>query len=132
MMLDRSAEKNGDLPFATYAGKSRTFSEVREDADRIANFLASRGIKEGDRIAIFLPNVPHFPAVFFGALKAGAKVVTCNPMYKAGELNYQLFLTIQLSLQHAMKPSRELMLKLLLCVALSHSFLRQWLLLEDW
>ncbi|MHA2186750.1 MAG: long-chain-fatty-acid--CoA ligase [Candidatus Thorarchaeota archaeon] len=90
MMLDRSAEKYGNLPFTTYAGKSKTFSEVREDADRIANFLASRGIKEGDRVAIFLPNVPHFPTVFFGALKAGAKVVTCNPLYKAGELNYQL------------------------------------------
>jgi long-chain acyl-CoA synthetase len=89
-MLDRAADKDGDLPYTIYSGKSQTFSEVRENADRIANFLASRGIKEGDRVAVFLPNVPHYPPVFYGALKAGAKVVTCNPMYKAGELNYQL------------------------------------------
>ncbi|MFX1264500.1 MAG: AMP-binding protein, partial [Promethearchaeota archaeon] len=89
-MLDRAAEKSGNLPYTVFSGKSRTFSEVRETADRIANFLASRGIKEGDRVALFLPNVPHFPPAFFGALKAGAKVVTCNPMYKAGELRYQL------------------------------------------
>ncbi len=89
-MLDRAAEKSPDLPYATFMGKSKTFAEVREDADRIANFLVSQGIKQGDRVAIFLPNVPHYPPVFFGSLKAGAKVVTCNPLYKARELNYQL------------------------------------------
>jgi long-chain acyl-CoA synthetase len=89
-MLDRAAEKCGNLPFTVFMGKIQTFAEVKNHADRLANFLVSKGIKEGDRVAIFLPNVPHFPAVFFGALKAGAKVVTCNPMYKAGELNYQL------------------------------------------
>jgi len=89
-MLDRSAEKSGDLPYTVFMGKSQTFLEVHEQAERIANFLVSKGIKEGDRVAIFLPNVPHFPPVFFGALKAGAKVVTCNPLYKTGELNFQL------------------------------------------
>ena len=89
-MLDTVAEKNGNLPFTWYGGQTWTFSQVRKDADRVANFLASRGIKEGDMVAVFLPNVPHFPVVFFGALKTGAKVVTCNPLYKAGELNYQL------------------------------------------
>jgi long-chain acyl-CoA synthetase len=89
-MLDRSARKSGNLPYTVFMGKSQTFAEVKEQSDRIANFLVSKGIKEGDRVAIFLPNVPHFPPVFFGALKTGAKVVTCNPLYKAGELNYQL------------------------------------------
>jgi long-chain acyl-CoA synthetase len=89
-MLDRSAEKSGDLPYTVWEGQSRTFSQVRDDANRIANFLASRGIKKGDRVAIFLPNMPHFPPVLFGSLKTGATVVTCNPMYKAGELNFQL------------------------------------------
>ena len=89
-MIDRSAEKSGDLPYTVFMGKSQTFKEVQEHSDRIANFLVSKGIKKGDRVAIFLPNVPHFPPIFFGALKTGAKVVTCNPLYKAGELNYQL------------------------------------------
>ncbi len=89
-MLDRTAEESGELPYTVFSGKSNTYSEVRESADRIANFLVSRGIKEGDCVALFLPNLPHFPPAFFGALKAGAKVVTCNPMYKAGELKYQL------------------------------------------
>jgi long-chain acyl-CoA synthetase len=89
-MLDRAAEKNGNLPFTVWEGQSRTYSQVRDDANRIANFLTSRGIKKGDRVAIFLPNLPHFPPVLFGILKAGATSVNCNPMYKAGELNFQL------------------------------------------
>jgi len=89
-MLDRSAEKSGSLPYTVWEGQSWAFSQVRDDANRIANFLASRGIEKGDRVAVFLPNVPHFPPVLFGSLKTGATVVTCNPMYKAGELNYQL------------------------------------------
>ncbi|MFW9918929.1 MAG: AMP-binding protein [Candidatus Thorarchaeota archaeon] len=89
-MLDRAAEKSGNLPFTWFMGQTRTFTEVREDADRIASFLRTRGVKEDGMVAIFLPNVPHFPAIFFGTLKAGAKVVTCNPLYKAAELNHQL------------------------------------------
>ena len=89
-MLDRVAEKDGNLPFTWFMGQTRSFTDVKKDADSIANFLSSRGIEEGGMVAVFLPNVPHFPAVFFGALKTGAKVVTCNPLYKAGELNHQL------------------------------------------
>jgi len=89
-MLDRSAEKSGNLPYTVWQGQSWTYSQVRDDANRIANFLTNRGIRKGERVAIFLPNMPHFPPVLFGSLKAGATVVTCNPMYKAGELNFQL------------------------------------------
>ncbi len=89
-MLDRVAEKNGNLPYTVWEGHSWTYAQVRDDANRIANFLASRGIRKGDRVAVFLPNTPHFPPVLFGTLKAGATAVTCNPMYKAGELNFQL------------------------------------------
>jgi long-chain acyl-CoA synthetase len=89
-MLDRAAEKSGNLPYTVFMGKTQTFKEVKEHSERIANFLVSKGIKESDSVAIFLPNVPHFPAIYFGILRTGAKVVTCNPMYKANELNFQL------------------------------------------
>jgi len=56
----------------------------------VAAFLAAGGIKKGERVAIFLPNIAHYPAVYFGILKAGAVCVTCNPLYTASELNYQL------------------------------------------
>jgi len=88
-ILDSAAEKSGDKDYTIF-GPPRTFANVRENADRIANFLSSKGIKKGDRVAIFLPNTPHYPPIFFGILKAGAVGVTCNPQYKAPELHHQL------------------------------------------
>ncbi|MHA2116815.1 MAG: long-chain-fatty-acid--CoA ligase, partial [Candidatus Thorarchaeota archaeon] len=77
-------------PSTVYSGLSHSFAEVKDHADRIANFLVSKGIGKGDKVAIFMPNVPMYPPVFFGILKTGATVVTCNPSYKMNELNFQL------------------------------------------
>jgi long-chain acyl-CoA synthetase len=89
-LLDESARKYPNLTYTIFNGATKTFAQVKDTADRIANFLISRGIKKGDRVAIFLPNLPHYPEIYFGILKAGAVCVTCNPMYTADELNYQL------------------------------------------
>ena len=88
--LDDSARDYPNLTYTIYNGGKRTYIQVKEAADRIANFLASCGIQKGDRVAIFLPNLPHYPAIFFGILKAGAVCVTCNPLYTPDELNSQL------------------------------------------
>lgn len=89
-ILDESASQYPDQVYTIFNDATRTFSQVKDTADRIAHFLAARGIQKGDRVAIFLPNLPHYPAIFFGILKAGAVCVTCNPLYTANELNYQL------------------------------------------
>ena len=89
-LLDNIVKKHPDAPSTLWSGVTRTFSEVKDHADRIANFLVSRGIKKGDRVGIFLPNLPQYPPIFFGILKTGAIAVTCNPSYTAGELNFQL------------------------------------------
>jgi long-chain acyl-CoA synthetase len=89
-LLDESAKKYPDNVYTIFSDATRTFAQVKDTADRVANFLISRGIKKGDRVAIFLPNLPHYPAIFFGILKAGAVCVTCNPIYTANELSYQL------------------------------------------
>jgi long-chain acyl-CoA synthetase len=89
-ILDDAAREYPDATYTIFADATRTFRQVRDTADRIASFLTTRGIVKGDRVAIFLPNIPQFPEIFFGILKAGATCVTCNPLYKIPELNYQL------------------------------------------
>jgi long-chain acyl-CoA synthetase len=89
-ILDETADKYPQEIYTVFSGGIRTYAQVRDTADRIAWFLADSGIKKGDRVAIFLPNLAHYPAVVFGILKAGGVCVTCNPLYTAGELNYQL------------------------------------------
>jgi long-chain acyl-CoA synthetase len=89
-ILDGSARDYPDATYTIFQDATRTFTQVQHTADRVAHFLASRDIQKGDRVAIFLPNLPHYVEIFFGILKAGAVCVTCNPMYKVSELNFQL------------------------------------------
>lgn len=89
-LLDDAARDYPNQTYTLFNDATRSFAQVKETADRIANFLHAKGIRKGDRVAIFLPNLPHYPAVYFGILKAGAVCVTCNPLYTPGELNYQL------------------------------------------
>ncbi|RJP94391.1 MAG: long-chain fatty acid--CoA ligase [Desulfobacteraceae bacterium] len=89
-VLDDAARDYPNHTYTIFNDATRTFASVKDTADRIASFLASRGIKKGDRVAIFLPNIPHYPPIYFGILKAGAVCVTCNPLYTGSELNYQL------------------------------------------
>ncbi len=85
-LLDDSAKNYPDNVFTIFNGATRTYAQVKEAADKIANFLAGKGIGKDDKIAIFLPNLPQFPEILFGILKAGAVAVTCNPVYTASEL----------------------------------------------
>jgi len=89
-ILDDTAKKYPDNVYTIFNGATRTYTQVKDTADRVATFLANKGIKKGDKVAIFLPNIPHFPEVLFGILKSGATAVNCNPAYTPSELNYQL------------------------------------------
>jgi long-chain acyl-CoA synthetase len=57
---------------------------------RAAGFLREKGVREGDRVGMQLPNVPYFPIVYFGALRLGAIVVPMNPLLKEKEIAYHL------------------------------------------
>src|SRR5437870_1793531 len=69
---------------------SLTYSELDRLADLFAAGLQSLGVRKGDRVALLLPNCPQFVIAFYGALRAGAVVVPCNPLYTAPELRQQL------------------------------------------
>ena len=56
----------------------------------VAGLLQARGIEAGDRVGIMLPNVPHFPFVYFGVLRMGARVVPMNVLLTAREVKHYL------------------------------------------
>lgn len=89
-LLDESAEEFPDSTYTIFEGAKRSYHQVQKTANKIGAFLQTKGLKKGDRVAIFLPNIPQYPEIFFGILKAGCIAVTCNPMYKTSELNFQL------------------------------------------
>jgi long-chain acyl-CoA synthetase len=89
-LLDDAAESYPDAVATIFFNKKRTYKSISDDAWRFANGLRKLGVKKGDRVAILLPNAPQFIVAFFGALRAGATVVPCNPLYTAPELHHQL------------------------------------------
>ncbi|HJQ06064.1 MAG TPA: AMP-binding protein, partial [Nocardioides sp.] len=67
-----------------------TYAQVDAAANQVANLLVSRGIQPGDKVALSCPNLPYFPIVYYGALKAGAVIVPMNVLNKGREVAYYL------------------------------------------
>jgi long-chain acyl-CoA synthetase len=67
-----------------------TYCELGEATDKFSAFLVDNGIKPGDKIAVFLPNMMEFVVAYYGILKAGAIVVSLNFQYPVSELTGQL------------------------------------------
>ncbi|MEY9845453.1 long-chain acyl-CoA synthetase [Streptacidiphilus sp. BW17] len=67
-----------------------TYAQVDAAANQVANLLVERGIRPGDKVALSCPNLPQFPVVYYGVLKAGAVVVPLNVLLKPREIAYHL------------------------------------------
>ena len=70
--------------------KEITWAEFNEKANRFANFLLSRNIRKGDKVAILLMNCLEWLPIYFGILKTGALAVPLNFRYAADEIRYCL------------------------------------------
>ena len=75
-----------DLP----TGRSWTYAELDQDADRLAAALMERGLKKGDRIGIFAQNIPEWVLTMYAAAKLGVIIVNINPAYREHELEFIL------------------------------------------
>ncbi|MBJ7522190.1 MAG: AMP-binding protein, partial [Solirubrobacteraceae bacterium] len=60
-LLDQSARRAPDHVALRLGELAVTYAQLDEQTKRFAALLKSRGIQPGDRVALMLPNVPHFP-----------------------------------------------------------------------
>ncbi len=67
-----------------------TYGEIDALSNRVANALVEMGIGHGDKVALCCPNLPFFPIVYYGIMKAGAAVVPLNVLFKPREIAYHL------------------------------------------
>lgn len=88
--LQAAARKYPQMPCTIFKGAKITYKEMDEITDRLAAGLMDLGVKKGDRVGIFMPNLPQFVMAYFAILKAGAVVVATNPLYSAREIEHQL------------------------------------------
>ncbi len=89
-ILRETAAKYPQNAAIAYNGKELTYEQLDLLSNRFAHALTGLGVAKGDRVALFLPNVPQFVIVYFGALKAGAVVSAISPLYKEREVEAQL------------------------------------------
>ncbi|MFD9214598.1 long-chain fatty acid--CoA ligase [Streptomyces sp. NPDC059544] len=88
--LENSARAVPDRTAVVLGVQRLTYAELDASARRVAGLLRSRGIGPGDKVALSCPNVPWFPVVYYGILKAGAVVVPLNVLLKGREIAYHL------------------------------------------
>jgi acyl-CoA synthetase (AMP-forming)/AMP-acid ligase II len=87
VLLEGTAREFGDRD-AIVCGPTRlTYAQLDAAASQVANALIARGITKGDRIAISCPNVPYFPVIYYGILKAGGVVVPLNILLTEREVS---------------------------------------------
>lgn len=89
-MFSDAAARFARAPLIDFMGRKYSYAETASGVDRVACGLAALGIGKGDRVGLFLPNVPHYVAAFYGALKLGAIVVNFSPLYAVDELADQV------------------------------------------
>ncbi|WP_424770603.1 long-chain-fatty-acid--CoA ligase [Pontixanthobacter sp.] len=89
-MFAASAKRAPDAVLAHFMGRGFTYGSLYADAHRFALALRRRGIMAGDRIGLFLPNVPMYISAYYGAMMAGAVVVNFSPLYSVEELAQQV------------------------------------------
>jgi amino acid adenylation domain-containing protein len=86
VFVRRAQERPAAIAVLGARGERLTYAELDRTASRVANFLCSRGIRQGDRVGVAFERSLDLPAVLLGILRAGAAYVPLDPSYPSGRL----------------------------------------------
>jgi long-chain acyl-CoA synthetase len=89
-LLSRSAAARPEQTAVRVDDNTLSYGELDGAAGRVAGLLREHGLGPDDRVGIMLPNVPYFPACYYGALRAGGAIVPMNPLLKDREVAFYL------------------------------------------
>ena len=89
-LMEESFKKFADRVACNFMGKDVTYAQTDSLSQAFAAYLQGLGLTKGDRVAIMMPNMPQYPVVVAGILRAGYVVVNVNPLYTPRELQHQL------------------------------------------
>jgi long-chain acyl-CoA synthetase len=89
-ILTETAERHGDRTAFKVDDFELTYSVLNQSTAHIAALLKEKGLAPGDRVGLMMPNVPYFPALYYGVLRAGGVVVPMNVLLKEREVGFYL------------------------------------------
>jgi long-chain acyl-CoA synthetase len=89
ILIDTAAEHGNRTAFKL-DDIELSYSMLDGASAHIAGLLKERGLEPGDRVGLMLPNVPYFPVIYYGILRAGGVVVPMNVLLKGREIGFYL------------------------------------------
>ncbi len=89
-ILAESAERHADRVAVVVGDVSTTYRELWDETRAYAGALRDRGVGEGTRVAMLIPNVADFPRVYYAVLALGGVVVPVHALLKSEEIAYVL------------------------------------------
>ena len=82
-LLADIAEETPSAPAFIHGERTLSFAELLDCSARAAQGLADLGVGPGDRVALWLPNLPAYPILYFACVRLGAIAVAVNTRYRA-------------------------------------------------
>ncbi|MBN1134227.1 MAG: AMP-binding protein [Methanosarcinaceae archaeon] len=91
-LFEKQVQLDPDHEFMIYPDRDLrfTYGEFDERVNHLAKGMLAIGIKKGDHVGIWAPNVPDWLTYMFATAKIGVVLVTVNTLYKSHELAYVL------------------------------------------
>jgi len=124
--LTRSAGKYPDRVAFIYMGKKITYRELERLVNRFTRVLTDLGVKEGDKVAMLLPNIPQLIIANHATYRVGGVTAMNNPLYSERELTQQLddsdatvLITLDLLLPRALKIMGDTKIKTIITCHIS-------------
>lgn len=89
-LLEESVERYADRPVLIADGRRVTYTQLNDAVNATMDRLLHLGLKQGDKVALMLPNIPEFVYCYFAIIRAGAVAVLLNTSSTPFELTYLL------------------------------------------
>lgn len=88
--LEQSAKFFPNKPAFIFEDQATTYETLHLKVNQLAAGMQNLGVEKGDRVAIFMPNIPEFIMIYFAAQKLGAIAVALNVLLVKKEVSYIL------------------------------------------
>ncbi len=85
-----AAQRAPEKPAIIFRDQVTTYGELDQRVNQVANGLLAMGVKQGDRVGLYLHNLPLFIEAYYGVLRIGGTIVPMNPLYKPSEIAFIL------------------------------------------
>jgi len=87
-LVEQQAEKYKDRIFLYWEETTVSYKQLNELSNKVANSLYHLGIKKGDKISVYLPNMPEYVYLYLGIPKIGAVIGPVNALFKTREVKF--------------------------------------------